>query len=165
MNCVREMSMLFQRAMITWAMAATALPVAAADAADAPPAPPSPAVQISPPAPAPGPAPAVPPQGLRFDSKPAGLTYQVDAPAFALQQNDFLDRGDRSATGAALNLTPVILGSKTGWHFSGRVGPLRWLTPLEGEGDTKVRFGGRLPGQPRMPGTGTFNISIHYTFE
>ena len=51
-----------------------------------------------------------------------------------------------------------------GWHFSGRVGPLRWLTPLDGDGDTQLRFGGRVYGQPRMPGTGNINIGINYNF-
>ena len=64
-----------------------------------------------------------------------------------------------------LKLSAGQAGAKTGWHWSGRVGPLRWMSPLDGEGDSKLRFGGRVPGQPRMPGMGNFNVGIHYTFE
>jgi len=28
-----------------------------------------------------------------------------------------------------------------------------------------MRFGGRVKGQPRMPGMGLFNIGVHYNFE
>jgi len=62
-------------------------------------------------------------------------------------------------------VSPAISAHKTGWQFSGRLGPVRWLTPLEGDGGTTVRFGGRVPGQPRMPGMGLFNLGVHYTFE
>jgi hypothetical protein len=69
------------------------------------------------------------------------------------------------AASTTLKLSPTIYAPKTGWQLSGRVGPVRWMTPLEGEGETAVRFGGRVPGQPRMPGLGLFNVGIHYTFE
>jgi hypothetical protein len=49
--------------------------------------------------------------------------------------------------------------------MSGRVGPLRWLSPLEGEGEASVKLGGRIKDQPRMPGLGLFNVEIHYNFE
>jgi len=67
--------------------------------------------------------------------------------------------------GTGLKLTPAPGSIKPGWEMSGRVGPLRFLSPLDGEGDTKLRLGGRLPGQPRMPGMGLFNVGIHYNFE
>lgn len=64
-----------------------------------------------------------------------------------------------------LKLSAGQPATKTGWQWSGRVGPLRWMSPLDGEGESKLRFGGRLPGQPRMPGMGHFNVGIHYHFE
>ena len=71
----------------------------------------------------------------------------------------------RAAPAAPLKLSKSYPATKTGWHWSGRLGPLRWLSPLDGEGEGKLRFGGRVPGQPRMPGMGNFNVGIHYTFE
>jgi hypothetical protein len=153
--------------MIVWAMVAAALPAVAVYAADPTPTAPSPSAKISAPIPAPGPAPSVPSQGLRLESRSSGLNHKVNVPAPALRPDDFrFDLGDRSAgaTAAALNLTPVINPSRTGWHVSGRAGPVRWLTPLDGEGSTTMRFGGRIPGQPRMPGTGRFSLGIHYAF-
>jgi len=69
------------------------------------------------------------------------------------------------AGGSRLKLFPAAYAPKTGWEMSGRVGPLRWLSPIDGEGETRVRLGGRLQGQPRMPGLGLFNVGIHYNFE
>jgi hypothetical protein len=71
----------------------------------------------------------------------------------------------RTAAAAPLKLSTGHSAARTGWQWSGRLGPLRWMSPLDGEGESKLRFGGRLPGQPRMPGTGHFNVGIHYTFE
>lgn len=67
--------------------------------------------------------------------------------------------------GTGLKLTPAPSSSRPGWEMSGRVGPLRFLSPLDGEGETQLRLGGRVPGQPRMPGMGLFNLGIHYNFE
>ncbi len=69
------------------------------------------------------------------------------------------------ASGSRLNLSRAPYAPKTGWEMSGRVGPLRWLSPIDGEGETRVRLGGRVQGQPRMPGMGLFNVGIHYNFE
>lgn len=158
--------MLLQRAMIMWAMAATALPVVAAYAADATPTAPSPAIESSPPNPAPELVPSVPMEKLQFDAKPAGLTYKVDVPAAAPRPDDFrFDFAQRPAPEATLRLSPVVSTLRTGWAFSGRVGPLRWLSPIEGEGGTTMRLWGRVPGQPRTPGMGNYNISLHYTFD
>jgi len=158
--------MLLQRAMIVLAMAATALPVDAVYAAEATPPAPSPAIESSPSSPAPEPAPSVPMEGLPFDAKPAGLTYKADVAAAAPRPDDFrFDLAHRQASEAPLRLSPVVSTPRTGWAFSGRMGPLRWLTPIDGEGETKMRLGGRLPGQPRTPGMGNLNISLHYTFE
>ena len=158
--------MLLQRAMIVWAMAATALPVVAVYAAVATPAAPSPAIESSTPSPAPEPAPSVPMEGLQFDAKPAGLTYKVDVAAAAPRPDDFrFDFTHRQVSEAALRLSPVVCTPGTGWAFSGRVGPVRWLSPIDGEGETKMRLFGRVQGQPRMPGMGHFNIGLHYTFE
>ena len=158
--------MLLQRAMIVLAMAATALPVDAVYAAEATPAAPSPAIESSPPSPAPEPAPSVPMEGLPFDAKPAGLTYKADVAAAAPRPDDFrFDFAHRQASEAPLRLSPVVSTPRTGWAFSGRMGPLRWLTPIDGEGETKMRLFGRVQGQPRTPGMGNLNISLHYTFE
>jgi len=155
-----------KRAMILWTTVAAVLPVFAAYAADATPTAPTPVVTVSPPDPAPAAAPSLTSQGLRLNSPPSGLNYKVDVPAPALRPDDFrFDLADRSASAAALKLTPVINSPRAGWHFSGRVGPLRWLTPLDGDGATNLRFGERVPGQPRTPGMGIYNISVHYTFE
>jgi hypothetical protein len=70
-----------------------------------------------------------------------------------------------SAGESKLKLSRAAYAPRPGWEVSGRVGPLRWLTPIDGEGEKQVRLGGRLPGQPRMPGMGLFNIGIHYNFE
>jgi hypothetical protein len=69
------------------------------------------------------------------------------------------------AGGAGLKLSPSSSAPKPGWEVSGRVGPLRFLSPLDSDRETKVRLGGRVPGQPRMPGLGLFNVGIHYNFE
>lgn len=66
---------------------------------------------------------------------------------------------------SALKLAPSSVMLRTGWNWSGRIGPMRWLGPLDGEsGEFKLRLG-RVEGQPRPPGLGKFNVSIHYTFE
>jgi hypothetical protein len=158
--------MLRQSAMIVWTMVATALPVVAAYATEATPAAPSPAIESSPPSLAQVPAPSVPMEGLRFDAKPAGLTYNVGVAAAAPRPDDFrFDFAQRQAPDAALRLSPVVSTPRTGWAVSGRVGPVRWLSPIDGEGETKMRLWGRVPGQPRMPGMGNLNIGLHYTFE
>lgn len=158
--------MLLQRAMIVWVRAATALPVVAAYAAEATPATPSPAIESSPPSPAPEMARSVPMEVLEFDAKPGGLTYKVDVPAAAPRPDEFrFDFAQRPAPEAAFRIAPVVSTPRTGWAFSGRMGLLNWLTPIAGEGEPTMRLGGRVPGQPRTPGMGNFNISLHYTFE
>jgi hypothetical protein len=103
---------------------------------------------------------------LHFDAKPAGLTYKVDVPDAAPRPDDFrFDFAQPPAPEAALRLSPVASTLRTGWAVSGRVGPLRWLSPIDGEGETKMRLWGRVPGQPPTPGMGTFNINLHYAFE
>ena len=158
--------MLLQRAMIVWAMAATALPAVAAYAAEATPTAPSPAIESTPPNPVPEPVPLVPMEGLLLDAKPAGLIYKVDVPAAAPRPDDFrFDFAQRPASEAALKLSPVVSTPRTGWAFSGRLGPLRWLTPIDHDGETKVRLWSRVPDQPRTPGMGHYNINLHYAFE
>jgi hypothetical protein len=94
---------------------------------------------------------------LRFDTEAAST--------FSRPEDHRYGFAGGAAASSALKLSPAIIAPKTGWQFSGRLGPLRWLTPLEGDGGTTVRFGGRVPGQPRMPGMGLFNVGVHYTFE
>ena len=158
--------MLLQRAMIVWAMAATVLPVVAAHAAEVTPAAPPPAIESTPPNPASELVPSVPMDGLLLDAKPAGLIYKMDVAASAPRPDDFrFDFAQRPASEAALKLSPVVSTPRTGWAFSGRLGPVRWLSPIDGAGETAVRLGGRVPGQPYTPGMGHFNINLHYAFE
>jgi hypothetical protein len=49
--------------------------------------------------------------------------------------------------------------------MSVRAGVLRWLTPIDGDGGITMRLGGRIADQPRTPGLGSFNLSLHYAFE
>ena len=158
--------MLLQRSMMVWAMAATALLFVAVYAAAATPPAPSAAIESLAPRPAPEPAPSVPMEGLQLDAKTAGLTYRMDVLVAAPHPDDFrFDFARRPGPEAALRLLPVVSTPRTGWALSGRVGPLRWLTPIDGEGEIKLRLWGRVPGQPRTPGMGNLNISLHYTFE
>ena len=158
--------MLLQRAIIVWAMAATALPVVAAHAAEATPAVPPPAIENTPSNQAAEPALPVPMEGLQSDAGAAGLTYKVDGPAATPRPDDFrFDFPQRPAPEATLRLLPVVTTYRTGWAFSGRMGPLRWLSPIDREGETKVRLWGTVTGQPRTPGMGSYNINLHYAFE
>ena len=155
-------------AMIVWAMAATMLPLAAAFAAEATPDAAAPAIESARPnaAPAPESLPADWLESPSLDSRPAGLNYSLDA--LAPEPRPFGQRFDfawRPAHATALKLSPALSASRPGWAFSGRAGPLRWLTPLDGAGGTTVRLGGRIPDQPREPGLGNLNMSIHYSFE
>lgn len=82
-------------------------------------------------------------------------------------------RGEDSRFGLAeplsshpsLKLAPGSVMLRTGWTWSGRLGPVRWLGPLDGEGGETLLSLRRVPGQPRMQGGGRLQISIHYTFE
>ena len=158
--------MLRCRAVVVTAMAATVLPSVPVYAAEIPalslpPTPPAPAIQLF------APSQAATAPGLRPGSQPVGLQFEKDVALSSSRPGDprqGLVSG--AAPGSSLKITPAISASRTGWAFSGRLGPVRWLTPLEGEGETKMRFGGRLPGQPRLPGTSTLiNFGFHYTFE
>ncbi len=160
--------MLVRGSLIVWAMAATVLPLAAAFAAEATPGAAAPASESAAPNadPAPEPLPADWLESLSLDSRPAGLNYNLVA--LAPEPRPFGQRFDvawRPAHATALKLSPPLSASRPGWAFSGRAGPLRWLTPLDGEGGTTVRLWGRIPDQPREPGLGSLNMSIHYSFE
>lgn len=87
------------------------------------------------------------------------------AASFSRAEDSLYGFPGRAAGSTGLKLTPAPSAPKPGWEVSGRVGPLRFLSPLDGEGETKLRLGGRVPGQPRMPGMGLFNVGIHYNFE
>ena len=152
------------RAVVVSAITATVLPILPVYAAElAPASRPEPVSAISQPffptlsqAAA---TPVVPP-----DAGIAGLKPDAEAAPFhSFSRRDGLAMGP--APGTSLKVAPTNPAFRTGWQFSGRVGPVRWLTPLEGEGETRLRFGGRVPGQPRLPGMGLFNVGIHYTFE
>lgn len=65
----------------------------------------------------------------------------------------------------SLKLAPTSVMLRTGWAWSGRLGPVRWLGPIDGEGGETTLSLRRVHGQPRMEGGGRLQISIHYTFE
>lgn len=166
------------RAWLVPAVAATALPAVMAHASDSPPAP-TPRVEAG----------QTQPPRIEFATTalfPAGrtngLTLNPGADASAVRAKPFRHgTGDDAATvsrrpidhpysltspaagGTGLNLPPAGGARKPGWEMSGRVGPVRWLNTVDGE--TKLRFGGHLPGQPQMPGMGLFNVGVHYNFE
>lgn len=162
--------MLVRGAMIVWAMTAAVLPAGAVYAAVAAAGADPPAVEIAEPSadpePVPAPAPADRPESAPLEVKSLDLNYRPDTQAPEPRSDDLrFDFAERPAPATGLKLAPSPGASQTGWAFSGRVGPLRWLTPLESEGQTRLRLGGRLPDQPRTPGLGRFNMSIHYSFE
>ncbi len=64
-----------------------------------------------------------------------------------------------------LKIAPVSIMDRTGWSWSGRLGPVRWLGPLDGEGGELMLRVQKIPGAPRPAGLGRVHISIHYTFE
>ncbi len=92
-------------------------------------------------------------------------TANSAAASASLPTNLWTGYGGQGAGASKLKLPPPATATKSGWAMSGRVGPLRWLSPLDGEGETRMRFGGRVQGQPRMPGLGLFNVGVHYNFE
>lgn len=106
---------------------------------------------------------AAPPLARQDDPRPGPA---IDAASVSARPAAFAPGySATAAAGSALKLSRGPSAPRTGWEMSGRVGPLRWLTPLEGEGETQVRFGGRLQNQPRMPNMPIFNVGIHYNFE
>lgn len=158
--------MLRHRAVLVSALAATFMPVFAAYAADSlSVTQPDGAVTLQqlfrPASPQSNSAP-----GIVSETRAAVLSFETGvASSFSRPSDHRYGLASGAAASSALKLSPTNFASKTGWQVSGRVGPVRWMTPLEGEGETAVRFGGRVPGQPRMPGMGLFNVGIHYTFE
>ena len=160
--------MLARGAFIVWAMAAMMLPHATAFSAEATPGAAAPAIESTDPnePPAPEFVSIDPVESVPIEARPVGLNYKPGAPApdsrFDGPRFDF---AQRPAAASALRLSPALGGSRPGWAFSGRAGPVRWLTPLDGEGQSRLRLGGRIPDQPRPPGLGRFNMSIHYSFE
>lgn len=159
--------MLVRGATILWAMAATVLPLAAAFAEEATRGAAAPAIEsIDLNAhPAPELVSVDPMESVPLDVRPVGLNYKLDEPAPDSRPDGArFDFVQRPASASTLRLSPAFTGSRPGWAFSGRVGPLRWLTPLDSEGEITLRLG-RIPGQPRPPGLGRLNMSIHYSFE
>jgi hypothetical protein len=160
--------MLVRALMIVWAMAATVLPLAATFAAEAMPGAATSAIESTDPnePPAPELVSMDPVESVPLEARPVGLNYRPDAPAPDSRPAGLrFDFARRPASASALRLSPALGGSRPGWAFSGRAGPVRWLTPLEGEGESRLRLWGRIPDQPRPPGLGRFNMSIHYSFE
>ena len=102
-----------------------------------------------------------------FSFDPQRHAAQRGAPSAAAgEENRYsYSLSTRAGVEPALRFSRHDYVPKVGWAWSGRVGPLRWLGNLDGESDTMLRLGGRAPGQPRMPGTGLFNVGIHYNFE
>lgn len=157
--------MLIRGLIIMWAMAATLLPVAPAPAAEAAPGSQSPPMENVEPQAAPVLAPAVA-ESVALSAKPVGLTYTLEAPAPEIRSDGLrFDFARRPLPEAPLRSSPAVSATRPGWALSGRAGLLRWLTPIDGEGGTTVRLGGRITDQPRAPGLGVFNLSLHYAFE
>lgn len=105
------------------------------------------------------------PAGMPAAEAFSGFERPSPTPAAMAPDDDRYGWSAGAAPAPPLKLSPSHPATRAGWQWSGRVGPLRWMSPLDGEGESKLRFGGRLPGQPRMPGMGHFNVGIHYTFE
>jgi len=124
------------------------------------------------------PAPPVP---RPVDLRPANLTFAASPlarqddprPGFAVDAASASARpatfapgySATAAAGPTLKLSRGPSAPRTGWEMSGRLGPLRWLTPLAGEGETQLRLGRRLENQPRMEGMPPINVGVHYSFE
>jgi hypothetical protein len=160
--------MLVRGAIILGAMAATVLPLAAAFAAETTFGAAAPAIESTDlnAHPAPELVSEDPMESVPLEARPVGLNYKLDEPApDSGPDGPRFDFAQRPASASALRFSPAFAGSRTGWAFSGRAGPVRWLTPLDGDGPSTLRLWGRIPDQPRTPGLGKFNMSIHYSFE
>jgi hypothetical protein len=158
--------MLVRSAMIVWAMAAIMLPVTPASAAEAAPGSRTPATESATSIAAAFPAPTIAAEDFLPDAKPGGLVYTPDARAPEARPGaPRFDFAQRPAPATPLWLAPAPSAARPGWALSGRAGVLRWLTPIDGEGGTTIRLFGRIADQPRTPGLGTFNLSLHYSFE
>ena len=155
--------MLLQRAMTVWAIAVVILPHSTAFAEEAMPGVSASVIETAPSTAAT--APADDPGVIVFHARSSGINYNLDVRDPALPQEFRFDFVHRPAPATGIRLTPAAGVNRGGWAFSGRAGPLRWLTPITSEGSTVMRFGGRVPDQPRTPGLGNFNLSIHYAFE
>ena len=102
--------------------------------------------------------------GIGAASGLPGMSSGQYAPASPLPADDFQrDVANRGAAGPAIKFSQSIGADKTGWNVFWRLGPVRGLTPLDSDRATRMRFGGRLPGE--VPGAGILNISIHYAFD
>lgn len=102
-----------------------------------------------------GASPSVAADGVR-PGRAAPGEYRLDESRDGLSTSAGIESG--------LALAASSLMNRTGWTWSGRLGPVRWLGPLDGEGETMLRLR-RIPGQPRIQGVGRFHVGIHYTFE
>jgi hypothetical protein len=103
------------------------------------------------------PAPSAAPDLYRYNQDWAGTTdSRTDEPVYGLS--------DRAAV-EPLRIAVPSLMNRTGWSWSGRLGPLRWLGAMDGEGNEFMLSLRRIPGQPRIEGAGRFHVGIHYTFE
>jgi hypothetical protein len=135
MDLAWRMPMLVRGALIVWAMAATVLPLAAAFAAEVMPGAAASAIESTDPnePPAPELVSMDPVESVPLEARPVGLNYRPDAPAPDSRPAGLrFDFARRPASASALRLSPALGGSRPGWAFSGRAGPVRWLTPLEG---------------------------------
>src|SRR5688572_7865938 len=93
-----------------------------------------------------------------------GHVFRYGYDAAGTRAEDFR-QGISARAALKLKIAPVSIMDRTGWSWSGRLGPVRWLGPLDGEsGELMLRLN-RIPGAPRPAGLGRVHISIHYTFE
>jgi hypothetical protein len=115
-------------------------------------------------------SPSVPPPVVRdaptlsepLPSSGEGFRYGYDAAGSRAEDSP---QGIPARSALKLKAAPVSIMDRTGWSWSGRLGPVRWLGPLDGESGELMLRVQRIPGAPRPAGLGRLYVSIHYTFE
>jgi hypothetical protein len=95
---------------------------------------------------------------------PTGHVFRYGYDVAGDRPEDFR-QGISARAALKLKVAPVSIMNRTGWNWSGRLGPVRWLGPLDGEGGELMLRLQRIPDAPRPAGLGRIHISIHYTFE
>lgn len=98
-------------------------------------------------------------------SEPLPSTGHVFRYGYDAAGTQDLRQGISARAALKLKIAPVSIMDRTGWSWSGRLGPVRWLGPLDGEGGELMLRVQRIPGAPRPAGLGRLHVSIHYTFE
>src|SRR5688572_1844453 len=90
-----------------------------------------------------------------------GHVFRYGYDAAGTRPEDFR-QGISARAALKLKVAPVSIMDRTGWNWSGRLGPVRWLGPLDGErGELMLRLQ-RIPRAPRPEGLGRVHSIIHY---